>query len=168
MMNPVPDANAQGMNGTRLKLKWYAGADGSKQLHPYVFYDSQRQEDCGPTLAGDGKLRCVPTASAYPSSYYLDSACSQPMLVASCGTPAKYASAVTGGAACAGYRPAKLTAISRPSGLWTGGGAIACTAAPAATVDAVLTSYANVYTLYSVGPEVPATEFVELTEQVQP
>ena len=59
MMDPVPDADAETKSGTRLKMRYYVGEDGSKQ--PLLgWHDTMRNEDCYFQKAEDGKLHCIP------------------------------------------------------------------------------------------------------------
>ena len=59
LTNPVADAKADpATSGTRLKAKYYAGADGSRQF--VGWHDAQRDEDCYFGAAADGVLRCAP------------------------------------------------------------------------------------------------------------
>lgn len=76
MTDPTPDASAQEMSGTRLKARYYVGADGSKQFAGW--YDTSRKENCTVMTASDGKLRCLPSAFfATGGSYFSDDGCSQ-------------------------------------------------------------------------------------------
>jgi hypothetical protein len=90
-MNPVPDASAQEMGGSRLKARYYLGDDGSKQFAGW--YDTQRKENCTFGSAADGTLRCLPAVSATAvGSYYSDAGCSKPLATIACGAAApKYA-----------------------------------------------------------------------------
>jgi hypothetical protein len=88
LTDPVPPASADtNQSGTRLKVKYYAGDDGSKAFAG--FYDSQRKEDCSFRTAADGVSRCMPTTNAVFSGYYADMTCTQPVVVvpAGCSTP---------------------------------------------------------------------------------
>ncbi len=74
MMNPVDDAEAK--PGSRLKERRYVGEDGSEEFAG--FYDSMRKEDCGFSVATDGKYRCMPTR-AMGLSIFADAQCSVPV-----------------------------------------------------------------------------------------
>ena len=80
IVSPVRDATAQTGNGSRLKVKYWVGDDGSKTPVPFVLWDSARSEDCVFTTAADGKSRCLPTSgNAFVGSYYSDSGCTKPL-----------------------------------------------------------------------------------------
>lgn len=91
LTDPVGSAKADPtQSGTRLKVKYYAGSDGSQQVS--LMHDSQRNEDCSFQLAADGNIRCLPSgAEAYV--YFADSGCSQHLAIvvnSSCTTPPTY------------------------------------------------------------------------------
>ena len=93
----VPSKPGENASGTRIKVKSFAGSDGSKQF--VGFYDSERQEDCSYSYASDGKLRCLPPASGV--SLYADANCSIPVLnvpPGSCSALASYVTVTTPGA----------------------------------------------------------------------
>jgi hypothetical protein len=73
---PIPEAQAA-ESGTRLKARWYVGADGTRQW-AFNWFDSERNEECSFQPATDGVLRCLPTGTAAIYTYYLDAECSQP------------------------------------------------------------------------------------------
>jgi len=81
LTDPTPAANADpSQSGTRLKLQYYAGADGSKQTAG--MFDSQLNVQCYFGKASDGTTRCLPspsstTVTAYAESFYSDVSCSQ-------------------------------------------------------------------------------------------
>jgi hypothetical protein len=74
LTDPVPDAMADTVSGSRLKAAWIESTDGAKQfllnteinsgsgstVTGNVWYDSMRDENCTIRLAADGKLRCLP------------------------------------------------------------------------------------------------------------
>jgi hypothetical protein len=75
MMNPVPDADAN-ESGTRLKVKYMAGGDGSKSF--FALYDSLLKENCSYVTMTDGTSRCAPTGilELASSKTFLESTCS--------------------------------------------------------------------------------------------
>lgn len=79
MTNPVPDANAQAVDGSRLKAKFLVGEDGSKQFN-YTWYDTQLDEDCSFSVAADGHMRCLPGFNM-GLAYFADSGCTSPIAV---------------------------------------------------------------------------------------
>jgi hypothetical protein len=86
LTDPVSNAMADSnQSGTRLKIKYYLGADGSKAFKG--FYDSQLNVDCYFAKAADGTVRCIPvaTATTTTANYYADANCTQPVaLVSQC------------------------------------------------------------------------------------
>ena len=73
IMNPVPDADAN-QSGSRLRAKYYTGADGSRQW--ISWYDNQRKEDCTFQPHSDGTLRCAPFPQTVTAgSFYSDAGC---------------------------------------------------------------------------------------------
>jgi hypothetical protein len=90
LINPVPDAEAE--SGSRIKVQWLTGEDGSKQFAG--FYDSVRSESCLYYPMSDGKRHCAPfgLAGYGLGVYYADAACAMSLAyvhVSSC--PANYA-----------------------------------------------------------------------------
>jgi hypothetical protein len=88
LTDPVPPASADTyQGGSRLKVQYLAGADGSKAF--WSFYDTQRKEQCSFAAGGDGVMRCLPTATSYFVGYYADAGCTQALVYANvgCATP---------------------------------------------------------------------------------
>jgi hypothetical protein len=78
MTDPVSEASADTVSGSRLKAYYETGDDGSKAYLPGTWWDSTRGEDCSSRIAGDGKLRCLPTDYGYPFNIqYMDPSCTQ-------------------------------------------------------------------------------------------
>lgn len=81
LTDPTPEANADPtQSGTRLKVQYYAAADGSKQTAG--MFDSQLNVQCYFGKASDGKIRCLPIPSssavtATTGGFYADANCSQ-------------------------------------------------------------------------------------------
>lgn len=150
-------------SGSRIKAKVtktsISTADGAKYESSAFggWYDAQRQEDCSPGLAGDGKTRCLPTASTMFAGYYADAACTVPGLlisVPSCLTVKYVAAPVSGCSATATtgpriYRPGTMQATYYSKSGTT------CTAQSSATLG-----------LVPQGAEVPPTDFAEMTSTV--
>ena len=80
-------------SGTRLtpKTTTWTGADGSKLASPpYSFHDTTLNITCGPMMATDSVVRCLPSQTG-GISYYADSGCTAPaayFLPQTCDTPA--------------------------------------------------------------------------------
>ncbi len=156
LTNPVPDAQADPMNGSRLKAKYILAEDGSKAYAPGAWYDSQRQEYCGFSRAADGKLRCLPEAKAYVSTLYADASCSQPLVgIETACSPPKYAYAYD--AACSsqgGTRVYSLGSVVNPAKVYYGTPGSCYGAAPEPS-----------FTYYTVGAEIAPSAFVGGSEQ---
>lgn len=87
LLDPVPNALAEGhKSGSRLKLRFYEGSDGSRQF--IDFYDSELKTRCSvaanPTTT-DNKIRCLPPVLG--TMLYSDD---------KCATPVAYAAAKSG------------------------------------------------------------------------
>src|SRR5258706_14101276 len=67
----APDPLDGAKSGTRLKLRWFAYADGTKQFNG--LQDAMLGTTCSPwSFFGDTKLYCIPDAT---SVYYADAGC---------------------------------------------------------------------------------------------
>lgn len=85
--NPVSDAKAAPItSGTRLKAVYVLGADGSKQVDPNVFWDSQRNEQCTFQTVASGEMYCLPAAQrgtfnelVKDYTIFSDSSCTAPL-----------------------------------------------------------------------------------------
>lgn len=160
MLDPVEEADAApATSGTRLRARYYAGEDGSRQFMGWR--DTTRNEDCSFLKSEDGQLRCLPTATY--ASYYSDAGCSQPLLAVAkatpnCGAVAFAAPAYAldvGTAQCGTMRIWKVGAAVAPGMIYVGSPA-SCTG----------TAPLDVYAYYSTTHITP-TEFVAATEQVE-
>jgi len=84
-----PPGSSAASNGSRLKVRWQGGVDGSRAFA--AWYDSQLGVDCYFTTAEDGRTRCIPVSTAFLGNAYVDPNCTQRVMVALCGaTPPKY------------------------------------------------------------------------------
>lgn len=77
---PVANGAFGAISGTRLKVRFLQGDDGSKQF--LGWRDSLRNESCTFTVAEDGASRCLPIDQStafiqHTSHLYLDDACAQ-------------------------------------------------------------------------------------------
>jgi hypothetical protein len=181
LTDPIAEAAADpNQSGTRLKLQYYAGADGSKQSAG--MYDSVLKVQCYFRQASDGSTRCMPSAGAY-ASYYADPGCTQPLAIVACGspTPTLLAATYVGTSSSQETSATHLFPIASavtPSGGYqinvsygdAGAGCASpqptytCVPVPATTWMYVL---ANA-TAYSMGAELPPTNFVQATLQTEP
>lgn len=147
MMNPVPDAFAD--SGSRLRVQWMTGDDGSKQFSG--FYDSKRKETCGWRKLYDGNTYCTPAAGVAYSNFS-DAGCTQqPVMVVAPCTPAPLYTVTYN--ACAAdvhvyQRGAKLALAT----IYTGTPS-QCIALPP-TVG---------YDYFALGAEIPPSAFVSAT-----
>jgi hypothetical protein len=77
--------------GSRLKVNFVDGADGSKH-YLGTFFDAERNEDCSFRQLADGSYRCVPTdgTAVLANSYYADAGCTERLATfsATCSGPA--------------------------------------------------------------------------------
>jgi hypothetical protein len=101
LMDPVHDAMADPVSGTRLKATWIESVDGARQylfntetdpgtgvpITRNVWFDSMRNEECVFRFAADSKIRCLPGAPPMadpPLAYvvvFADAACSQAIVL---------------------------------------------------------------------------------------
>jgi len=185
LTDPVPEASADpNQSGTRLKVNYYAGADGSKQSTG-TMRDSMLNVDCYFSKASDGTMRCMPvaTATTVGASVYADGGCTQPIaLVSQCPgttTPTQVSASIgTSGAIHTFALGSVITASSvyyfaltananacNPGGL--NGYSYTCTPYPASAWATLQTNS----TAYGVGAEIvppsPST-FVQATIQTEP
>jgi hypothetical protein len=164
LSHPVPDAKADGsQSGSRLKVKYMAGADGSRV--PYGgLRDSMLNVDCSFLPAVDGTMRCFPIGGASASSFFVDQNCTQLLAYIGKGcakTPYATASAPSGGACTeTRYRVFSVGAPFMGMTFYQLSNGI-CTGSPASNLSAS-------YDLYAVGAEVPASTFVAGAWQTDP
>lgn len=183
LTDPIPDADAQPMSGSRLKARFRLGADGSKEYKSYgtasppwglrqLWYDSMRQEDCAVENAADNKLRCLPVDVTSANFWYLDPQCTQlileldqPGVQPGCpNPPPKYAVKINPGSVCATGEK------GNQKSLYPLGQLIAKPPLKYALENGQCNGYgiAQNKPWYEMGAEVPATDFVEMTDGVDP
>ncbi len=155
--NVVPDAKAN-TNGSRLKSKFYALEDGSRQTLP-SWRDTQRNEDCTVRLAADVQLRCLPAAQAI--EMYKDDKCTIPLLVERAGCPEYLETTSATIGACLEGAPAKLFKKGASAGV-----------APSDLVYRVQTTCTSIGAAAGRGnlflvDEVPPTSFVAATVSIE-
>lgn len=66
------DSTLEPTSGTRLKLEWYLFEDGTRQVEPHTFYDTEMHARCEPRKYADGTTRCLPFAD---QALYIDATC---------------------------------------------------------------------------------------------
>lgn len=160
IIDPVPPAKADPVSGSRLKAKFRAAEDGSKEFLPYLWYDSELQVDCIFAVASDGLERCLPSAGG-TLGYFLDATCTQPLAIFPTGCPPRFARRQEVVAvACGGAVQAYLYEIKGPELKPTmlfykpAGGTCGAGGPPIAA-----------YSYYALGLEMPASSFVAGTVQ---
>jgi hypothetical protein len=165
LANPVPDALADSSgSGSRLKLQYYVGTDGSKV--PAGVLDSMLATTCVYNTAADGTTRCLPPGSD-ASAAYADSACTTPLATVPKGCAAtKYAlRTIPTKGTCETAQPIHVYGLGAAftpgmdvyeSG-GSGGGCVAISSMALTTI----------YDLYSVGAELPPSTFVQATRQTE-
>jgi hypothetical protein len=101
LTNPVADARADAVSGSRLKARYLVTPDGAKQF--IGWHDAERNENCAFEFAADGQQHCLPVwvvpdgifaGGPHFGSYSADAGCSQPLAhvgVGCPGVPPKYA-----------------------------------------------------------------------------
>lgn len=159
MLDPVPNADAAGSNGsgTRLKASRYVASDGANEF--IEWHDSARNgEPCKFGTAADAKTRCLPAAGGIGT--YSDAACAKGLVFTAPGcTAPRYGSdpVASSGAACASSPGVRIFPVLGPytaATVWTRSGTGCTKSARGNTLD-----------YYSVGDEIAATEFVEAAVQ---
>lgn len=154
--DPVAEAQADPIDGTRLRAYYMTGDDGSKYSIYGRWWDSLRMEDCNFLPASDGKLRCLPSASV-ATLYFVDASCAQPIAAVAPGCAEKYVPRYTV-AACYVTQPQEIHPLGAPA------------AQPAKLYalpiggSCIQTGVLAGYQYFDVGPEIPPSSFVAGTE----
>jgi len=167
LADPVAKARAGTQSGSRLKAKWYVGADGSKVFTG--MYDSQLMSDCFFVQTGDGTTRCFPSGLSTGllfGSYYSDGGCSQGLAwspTAACAAP-KYVTSTVVIPGCTTQISYHLYPIAAAfTGTIYSGTPAMCTPLSAGQITALAS-----YSFYAVGPEVAPSGWVQATMQTDP
>jgi hypothetical protein len=156
LTDPVPTAAADPtQSGTRLKVNYYAGTDGSKQPTGNM-HDSMLNVDCSFLTASDGTLRCMPSGTGLTG--FVDSGCTQPLAIRTkgCSAPAYGVKPVTACDAGDVWHVFPITGAYSGASYYSGAPG-ACAASP--------TSGLTAYDLYSTGAELPPSTFAQATIQ---
>ncbi|WP_437527443.1 hypothetical protein WME79_42810 [Sorangium sp. So ce726] len=167
-MDPVPDASADPMSGSRLKARYRTTEDGAKVYDTTRWFDSTRREICAFYLAADGQERCLPglvdASIATPiSGYFAESSCTKEVVMYKKGCTPKYAyNTAQSDAACDALtnRIRMFSVGERLSGttIYIPNSAGACTAVTANSA----------YDYFPLGDEIPPSAFVAATWSVDP
>jgi len=145
--------NAQALgyeNGSRLRAKVFAGADGSRQFAGW--HDTELDVDCYFSLMGDGSTRCIPVAESV-SNVFADSGCAMPVVLTTCTTPSIYV-----------RKPTQVGCTSETT-MHSLGAEIANVyqGTPANCTVSSLTGYS----FYSLGAALPSSTFVEAESVIE-
>jgi hypothetical protein len=140
-------------SGTRIQRRMTTSADGARQ--PRSWYDAQLGVECGFSIAGDGKLRCMPTDLASVDEFRADIGCKQPL---AWGTRDgfKYAYGVQENANCATTPPTYYQLGALYSGTVYLASGTSCSKYDSPPAG-----------LYTLGSAIPVTTFVEGTLTTQ-
>jgi hypothetical protein len=162
LRDPVGEAAADPyQSGSRLKAKYYPGADGSKQF--IGWHDSMLNIDCSFDTASDGMTRCLPQATG-AGAVFADAACTQPLaeVTKGCTAPAYIRSFTPGNGACAAGTDHLFAAGSlfTPGPTIYIGSPMQCTGVPSSNVGE--------FDLYQEGTEVDVTQYVAASVQTEP
>ena len=150
--------------GSRLKVQYYEGSDGSEQQNG--FFDSSLNVSCFYITASDLTIRCLPISGQASSSAFSDSQCSQRLGYVTKGcTKPPYAYTATTNTACGG---GAFYSVFPTNGAYTGTSVwyMSGTTCTAYTTQQVTSLYAS-YDAYSVGAEVAPSSFVSATTTVK-
>jgi hypothetical protein len=152
LMDPVPHASADPMDGHRLKAQYQLGDDGSKAYVPGVWFDSTRNETCSFLPAADGMLRCLP--SGVESAVYSDAMCTTAVLMAPTGCTAPTYGLTMDSSMCSqATAPTHVYSVGpmvTPATIYVSTGSQCLSAGPPAPG----------FDFYSLGAEIPASTFV--------
>ncbi len=156
-INPVGNALAEGhKSGSRLKLRFYEGTDGSKQF--INFFDTELQTTCSAQAGrtADGKIHCVPDGVG--SVYYTEAGCVTPALYAVAKANAAPTIAVQQGKSGAATDYYRLGALVAPPGkIYISFREIGETSGCVETAPSATQSY------YALGAPLAPGAFVEMT-----
>ncbi len=136
----IPDATAA-TSGSRLRVRYYSGEDGSKQF--VGWHDTQRNEDCTFRPAAD------------------DAGCTQPVAIVAktmCAGAPKYAYAPAGQCS-SGYTVLQVAGTYSAATIYQG--------APGACSGTSTSSVSNLYDFYNTQGEVAVASFVAATQTVE-
>jgi hypothetical protein len=173
LTDPTPAANADpSQSGTRLKLQYYAGTDGSKQTAG--MFDSQLNVQCGFGKASDGKIRCLPvpsssTVTASTGLFYVDASCTQALGISDspCTTPPTViTTSVTNN--CTTTTASYQVGSQFTGPLYQSVAPNGCTAVSSASQTALV---GDGYTFYTLGAQIQPpdpSQYVEATLQTEP
>lgn len=155
------------ISGSRLKAYWLTTSDGAQQFD-YLWRDTQLNIDCSIGMAPDGQYRCLPTALGGIGTYFSDSGCSTPLMVAAftCSAaspqPPPYISvSQSTGTGCSTTTKTTIYNTGSPytGGVYSGTSTSCLNLGPTYAQEGV--------TLYSVGSVLDVTMFAQATRGYQ-
>lgn len=173
-VEPAKDADASPTTddfaaGTRIKPRFRSSsfADGAKGKVFVGWWDSGKNVACAPKAASDGKLRCLPenpafvTESSATQPLYADSSCTIPafsvLATGTCAPPTLVIRTIRQDWCASTSTVFKVTKMAvDPPRLYQKYPASGCT------------EWSGIASTVYEGVEVPASEFVEVTETVSP
>ena len=145
----------------------YVGADGSKQSAG--MHDTMLNVDCTFATMSDGALHCIPTTTGLAPTtgklgFFADSACTQVVAstLSGCAMP-QYASGSLSSGGCP-YSP--TWHVFPVQGAFTGTSVYTMSGTTCSSTGTPVTSFPE-YQLYTVGAELPPSNFVQATVQTQ-
>lgn len=140
----------------RIVQRVWTGSDGSK-IPLLDYYDSKLGVRCSPADAEPGAVRCLPFLGL--TSYYSDSACTQPVAYVTKGcTVEKYAIVRPASVACQTPQPPtfyRVSAMITPTKLYL------LNNSSCVDVSAALTTTLAAYTFYDTNGQEPLTSFLQ-------
>lgn len=142
-------------SGQRLRARYVAGADGSREFR--AFFDTQRNEICYFRNGPDGSLRCMPDGVSIGA--YKDAGCTVPLAYVNkgyetCNGAPKYAHIPGTGnppACTGGVSLLLITGKLAPQSVYLG--------TPASCEEVPAGDWTPYYDAYELGAEVPASAF---------
>lgn len=157
------DEPSEWTSGSRIKARVTVTstktADGAMRSEKYFggWYDAMRDEVCSPSIAADGKTRCLPQASRTSTNYFADAACTVPaVMVYDCSAAAPKYLAV--------YAEAGATCTTNTAGpqLFTVGAKQSIYYSKGTACNGPTNAGATI-AIYPVATPVPASSFAEMT-----
>lgn len=139
-------------SGSRIKLRTLSSSDGAKAF--LGWHDQDRAEDVRPGKAADGRTRMIPD-DAEQALYFGDSSCTVPILMHWASNCSRPLAAYFIAAACTGNTRVFRAGPVYAGAIFSQGTTCFSQALPAGV------------TAYSMGAEVPPTDFAEMTEAIE-
>lgn len=158
--------------GSRLKVKYYEGNDGSEEA--LNFYDSVMNTDCYFSKAADGVTRCIPSGQAVGGMGYVgtgafsDSNCTVPLGYAQIGCTPTYINQTDNTVTQTCTSPGYPVHVYNAGSQFTGTTIYTKASSTSACTSQLASTYTSIgYNLYSVGSEIAASSLVSATTTVK-